>query len=314
MVNTKKSIKAINLELKSNQKCEIFKEAARDRAEAAYHNGDYKTSVFWMSGFYDRWPKEYNMSTAYANLVRHYLKQPKEALAILYATVPHMPDDYPIINESYYDCCVTIVAAKEKPEDALEWALKISTETTELKQLSIEALQAVLEYTRTDGDRRLDIDEGDGPTMEVHRRAALAMLERKPDDADCIQNVAAIHCLLGDNKEGVKMYRRALAMSDEVQGEKLERLRADLALAMMQCPGGLMEHYRVVGMRDDKWACVHKSMIGQYELQTKVNRSDGTMCGGILAKSGGVALTLFPFPDIDNAKFFKDVDLPPREE
>jgi hypothetical protein len=36
----------------------------------------------------------------YANLVHHYLKQPKEALAILGKTVPHMREDYPIINES----------------------------------------------------------------------------------------------------------------------------------------------------------------------------------------------------------------------
>ena len=211
MVNTKKSIKAINLEPKSNQKCVIFKEAARNRAEAAYHSGDYKTSVFWMSGFYDRWPEEHNVSTAYANLVRHYLKQPKEALEILYETVPQMPKDHPIINESCYDVCVTIVAAKGKPEDALEWALKISTETAELKQLSIEAIQVVLEYTRMDGDRRLDIEDGDGPTLEVHRQAALAMLERDPDNANYIRNVAAVHCLLGDNKEGVRMYRRALA-------------------------------------------------------------------------------------------------------
>jgi hypothetical protein len=36
-MNTKKGIKAINLELKSNQNCPIYK-----GAEAAYHSGDYK--------------------------------------------------------------------------------------------------------------------------------------------------------------------------------------------------------------------------------------------------------------------------------
>jgi hypothetical protein len=35
-------------------------------------------------------------------------------------------------------------AAKGKPEDALKWAMKISTETTKLKQLSVKALHAVL--------------------------------------------------------------------------------------------------------------------------------------------------------------------------
>jgi hypothetical protein len=37
-----------------------------------------------------------------------------------------------------------LAAAKGKPEDALEWALKISTERTKLKQLSVKALHAVL--------------------------------------------------------------------------------------------------------------------------------------------------------------------------
>ena len=99
----------------------------------------------------------------------------------------------------------------------------------------------------------------------------------------------------------------------EIQGEQLESLKADLALAMMQCPGGSMEHYRVVGMLDGQWACVHKSLIGQYELQTKVRKSDGSLYGGLLAKSDGVALTFFSIPDIDDMEVFADVDLPPRE-
>jgi hypothetical protein len=37
-----------------------------------------------------------------------------------------------------------LAAAKGKPEDALEWALKISTERTKLKKLSVKALYAVL--------------------------------------------------------------------------------------------------------------------------------------------------------------------------
>jgi hypothetical protein len=52
-MNTKKSIKAINLEPKSNQNCPVYKGSACNWAEAAYHSGDYKTGVFWMSGFYD---------------------------------------------------------------------------------------------------------------------------------------------------------------------------------------------------------------------------------------------------------------------
>jgi hypothetical protein len=56
----------------------------------------------------DHWPEEHNMSTTYLPiLVCHYLKQAKEALAILGKTVLHMREDYPIINESRYDVCIT---------------------------------------------------------------------------------------------------------------------------------------------------------------------------------------------------------------
>ena len=49
------------------------------------------------------------MSTAYANLVCHYLKQPKEAFAFLEETVMQMPEDYPIINESCYDATMFVL-------------------------------------------------------------------------------------------------------------------------------------------------------------------------------------------------------------
>jgi hypothetical protein len=56
-----------------------------------------------------------------------------------------MQEDYPIVNESRYDVVLLLLAAaKGKPEDALNWAMKISTETTKLKHLSVTALHAVL--------------------------------------------------------------------------------------------------------------------------------------------------------------------------
>jgi hypothetical protein len=96
-----------------------------------------------------------------------------------------------------------LAAAKGKPEDALEWALKISTETTKLTQLSVKALHAVLAFVThtdgdrvfdTDGDRVLDTDNGDGLTLEVHWWVAVAMFECKPDNSDCRQNVVANSC------------------------------------------------------------------------------------------------------------------------
>ena len=62
-----------------------------------------------------------------------------------------------------------------------------------------------------DNGRLMDMDSGDGPVLELHLRAAVALLERQPDDAGNMCTVAAAHCLLGDNREGVRMYRRALA-------------------------------------------------------------------------------------------------------
>lgn len=313
MVNTKKSIKAANMEKKSDQKCESYKEAAHTRAEQAYHHGDMGGALFWTAGYCDRWPEEYNMCTSYANLLRDVLKQPQEALAILRRTVPLMEPDYPIINESRYDVCVTTISAKGKPEEALEWALKISTETAYLKQMSIEALNAVLRYSRVDGERVRDLDSGDGPELEVHRRAAVALLEREPENAQYMLNVAAANCLLGDNREGVRMYRRALAAT-QCQGEELEMLKTNLGLAMMQCPGGAMEHYRIVGIVDGQYGCIHKASIGQYELQQR-GYDDGTLDSAILATGpDAVQLTFFPVPDIDDTELFENVDLPPRED
>jgi len=309
----KRSVKGVNLEEKSNQKCELYKEASQEYGSQAFHSGDYKETLFWLAGSYERWPEDYRTSSTYANLLREFAKQPKEAWAVLRNTVPNMEPDDPFINESRYDMCITCCAARGKPEEALEWALKIDTDTADHKQMKIEALTAVMHYSRANGERIVDLDSGDGPMLEVHRLAAVAILELEPANGTYMRNVAAAHCMLGDNRQGVTLYRRALA-TGQLQGDMLGRLKIDLALAMMQCPGGLMEHYRVLGIVDGKWGCVHKASIGQYELRSR-GHGDGSFDGGIRATiPEGVEMTLFPIPDIDDTDVFENVDLPPREE
>lgn len=44
--------------------------------------------------------------------------------------------------------------------------------------------------------------------------------------------VAGAHCMLENNKEGVRMYRRALA-TGQFEGENLDELYSNLGLAML---------------------------------------------------------------------------------
>lgn len=307
----KRSIKGANLINKADQKCQTFNDACNDQASIAYSNGDIHGALFWLGAYYERWPEDYRMSLTYANLLREY--EPKEAWAILRNTVPNMEPSNPIYNNACYDMCITCLAAGGKPEVALEWAEKISADDPDLKQLKVEALDAVMRHGSGIGNRNMDIDGGDGPILEVHRRAAAAIQELKPDDGVCMSNYGAALCMVGNNREGVRWYRRAMA-SGHIHGESLDQLKKDLALAMMQCPGGPMEQYRVIGVVGNQWGCVHKASIGQYELYTQ-RSGDGSFDGGLLATGPEeVEIATFPIPDIDDEELFANVDLPPPDE
>lgn len=315
-VPLKRSIKEINLERKVDQKCLLFKENAETLiVKHALSARDYNQALFWSAAYYERWPEDYKLGMSYANMLRVYANEPNKALSILLEAVPNLEPNYPMIDSVRYSVCFAYISAKEKPEHALEWALKMDGNTPDDKQMKIEALRAVASYCRdgATGLRFGDIESGDGPVLEVNKSALEALLQIEPDNPEFIRCVGGAYCLLGNNWEGVRYYRRALA-TGEFQGDDLDDLKSSLALAMMQCPGGRMEHYRVICTKDGHWRCIHKAYTGQYELLA-LYRDNRSMVGGVRPLTeDGVQMTLIPIPDIDDTEVFEGVDLPPVED
>ena len=314
MVHLEKSIRATNMEEKLDQMCLIFRDVAFTHSQKSFDAYDYKKALFWVTNYCERWPEDYRMRTTYANLLHSVLGHSKEALAILRETIPQMKPDDCLLNEARHDMCCTIVRTEGDPQEALEWALKIGTETEVDKKLATNALSVLRGYCLDYDKRIMDMETGDGPLLRVNLAASAALFEREPD-ATNMRHVAAGHSLVGDYKEAVRWYRRTLD-TGFFEGYWLKRLKDELCCAMMQCPGAPMENYRVIGMVDGKWGCIHKASIGQYKLELQ-GRGDGTLDGGkysMRPTAEGVQWTLFPVPDIDNVEVFQNVDLPPKDD
>ena len=269
----KRSMKEQNLTPLEDQMCEIYKDYASMAWEYAYaKTNNINDALIHLEHYTSRWPEDYMCSITYANLIRDgisssdgsilfptdtsknkqtfaaatqggQIKRPAEAWRILKRTEPHVDPTWSQINQFRYAMCVTACDSNQPPQVALDWALKMTTETNADRDMKEAALKDIIKLVR---DNSNNVDEEENKAKhEINKKVCYALLETLPDSVDALTLVAGAECLVGNNQGGAKLYRQAME-TGQFQGQELHNLKENLALAQMQSPGGSLENYDVL--------------------------------------------------------------------
>lgn len=298
--------------------------------EYAYKTDNIRDALMHLEHYTERWPEDYMCSITYANLIRDgisssegsidfptdesknkqtlaaavqggRIKRPDEAWRILKRTEPHVDPTWEQINQFRYAMCVTACDSNQPPQVALDWALKMTTETNADREMKESALRDIIKLVRDNGNN--SNEEDNKAKLEINKKVCYALLETSPDSADAITLVAGAECLVGNNQGGARLYRQAME-TGKFQGQELHNLKENLTLAQMQSPGGSLENYDVLSRKDGKFCAIHKEHTGKYAF----GRNPMGMC--YLQPKEGCGLTvadmleLIDIPDPDDESIF----------
>ena len=304
-VGLKRSVKEANLTALEDQKDQTYRDFASVAWEHAYKNDNIRGAFLHLDPYTERWPEDYERSISYANMLRDGIggtrKKPQEAWRILTRTEPLVDPEWEHVNMFRYGMVVTACDSGQPPQVALDWALQMTKETDQDRELLESALQNVITLVR-ESVNNLDEDEVKAK-HEINQQCCYALLDLNPDSVTSLTLVAGAECLLGDNAKGAKLYRKALE-SGQLRGTGLQDLKENLALAQMQSPGGSLENYDVLNRKGGKFYAVHKRYAGKYQF---VRRPDGLSCLQPLEGcevSTSVMMELIDIPDPDDEEAF----------
>ena len=299
-----KSVKGDNLQILSDQKQELLKEAIMGQVKHSHQHNSQPEALIWFEAFHDRWPEddELGVLLTYVLLLKGYVKDYKKALDVILKLKdrvdPEIPQ-YDSMLEMYVGICCD---AGERIQDALDHALKIKSPSPK----AMSAFISLLAYSS-----RLNEEDPlqENPEMfDIQLQASINIHQLDPNFQNTM-NLGAAHCMNGNNVEGCKFYRKALELSS-TQGEtiapnQVKYLKGSLIGAQLQCPGMPLEDYIIVCDDGNVATCIKKAD----KENVKINRTItgfGTQNGGIEVTGGKeVDIIQFPLPqNPDDPKMF----------
>ena len=294
----KKSLKGDNLSVLPEQKQKLFQDAARAQVQLAHQAGDHPGALSWYEAYYQRWPDgdgDLGMILTYVQLLMNHTKQPKRALEAVDNVKPLLKSSS--MDAAMYDqfLCFYIeicTGAEERIEEAYDEAMKIDTSTDGGIQRAIRAFSHLLKYA---SDRNeVDLIRSNAALLDLQVRVAKGIYELDPNSVANLFNLGAAYCLKGDNLEGCKCYRRALA-SGKGDASKREYHEGNLISAQLQCPGMPLEGLIIVTSDAKSVQCI-KECDKQYCRIVNI-RTFGTGSGSLQVESGKeVDFINFPLP------------------
>lgn len=319
-----RGIKEENLACLEDQTCGLYKKFAFTAWEKAFRfDGEIDSSLFHLKQYTERWPDDYKMTVNYVTVLRQkaLLVHPFQRAAAEKASAieawkalcrtepfvtngsfaetegelnilrgPAIEEGSTHVNQFYIEMVAVALDTEQEPQVALDWALKMNTDSAQDKKLAREALEKI--STRLRCRSRVNVNKAD---MEVNVRAMKALLEFSPDDPELIGWVAGAECMAGNNQEGAKWYRKALELGDDC--------RHALSLAQMQCPNGPLEEYKVLNVQNGKWTCLHESKAEDYIFEEV---HSGLRVRKVRADAPPIeeVVEYFPIPDPDDKVAF----------
>ena len=201
----------------------------------------------------------------------------------------------PPCYEHYFAFChdyvVACCAAQEKMDEAMEFALKIPTDRQAGKKTFFGALSQLQQTSNSllQEDTRL---EKDPKFSNIHLRCTRIAHERQPANLSLLINYGAAYCLAGNNVEGARCYRRALAAGPSRHGmdrNNFDKTKWNLVVAQLQCPRMPLEDKFVVSVKGNTLMCIQKSdrdkvaicnqEIGNQEVGTSLQVIDSGFTG-----------------------------------
>ena len=255
----KKSLKGDNLSVLPEQKQKLFQDAARAQVQLAHQAGGHPGALSWYEAYYHRWPDgdgDLGMILTYVQLLMNYTKQPKSALEAVDNVKSLLKSSS--MDAAMYDqfLCFYVeicTGAEERIEEAYDEAMKINTSTDGGIQRAIRAFSHLLKYA---SDRNeVDLIRSNTDLLDLQVRVAQRIYELDPKSVNNLFNLGAAHCLKGDNLEGCKCYRRALA-SGKGDASKREYHEGNLISAQLQCPGMSLEGHIIVTSDTKSVQCI----------------------------------------------------------
>ena len=294
---TKKSLKGENLRVLPEQKQKLFQDAAKAQCHLAHQAGDHPGALSWYEAYYQRWPDgdgDIGMILTYVQLLMNHTKQPKRALE----AVDHVK---PLLKSSSMDAAMydqflgfyvqICTGAEERIEEAYDEAAKIDTSTEDGVQRAIHAFAFLLKYA---SDRNeVDVTRENPDLLDLQVRVARRIYELDPNSVDNLFNLGAAYCLKGDNLEGCKCYRRALA-SGKGDPFKKRYHEGNLISAQLQCPGMPLEGYIIVTSDAKSVSCI-KECDKKY-CKIVATRTGFGKGNGSLRVDGGKDVEFIHFP------------------
>jgi hypothetical protein len=304
--NVKSQIKVKNLTVQDNPKQNmLFSRAIHDLAKETIHGQDDEEALFWLGIYYKYWPDDYPLAITYANLIAKVEKNYKGSLNILRELKVHVPESYKQYDQFCHDFCIACCDGDESVSEGLEMVLKIQSNSNAGKSMFSNSLNVLLATC----NRLLREDSGMEPDPEVIsvyvRCTEIAFLRDPMHQGHWgkLMNLGAAQCLAGNNVEGAKRYRQALATAiDDCSTEERERISKDLILAQLQCPGMPLEKYYLINRNGYDLTCIHK------DDRRKVRIVKTIIEGRVESTIEGIAsadVIRYPMPsDPDDPKIF----------
>ena len=169
--------------------------------------------------------------------------------------------------------------------------MKIDANTEDGVQRAICAFAHLLRYA---SDRNeVDVTRDNPDLLDLQVRVAQRIYELDPNSVDNLFNLGAAYCLKGDNLEGCKCYRRALASG---KGDPLKRKyhEGNLISAQLQCPGMPLEGYIIVTSDATSVSCIKESDKEYCKIVT--TRTAFGKGNGSLRVDGGKDVEFIHFP------------------
>jgi len=171
-----------------------------------------------------------------------------------------VPATYEHYSEFCHDFVASCCGAETGFEEALDFALKISTDTPEGTKTFMQALTLIQRTTNRLLQEDCSLVKNPDIT-NAYLRAAKIASQRSPEDKELFIDLGAAYCLAGNNLEGAKCYRQALAPGNPTRS--LDRINREhttlnLLMAQLQCPGMPLEDAFILNRQGRQLTYIHK--------------------------------------------------------
>jgi len=294
----------------ADQKCEHFRTIAQRMIEKLCAKKAFDKARPWLEAYNARWPEDWAISCKYADLLRSTYNDDKKAYGIAKEAVEFIPaSEKEALMKNYYDLSIGCMVASGDVEEAFEWSNKLDKSDPEGRKLFLETLTVIANISH-EASQGHHPDKLNRSVLENCCKVSLAYIELQPDDSKHLIFAANWSGLLGRKQDAVRLYRRALATP--LDADLKDRINKDLAVAMMQCPGGAMEDYILLTIENGNFIAIHKKDSGKYKLVPTASVDlDGSTKYAVVTLEK-LSVTLFPILDPADLAAFGAADIPPE--